>query len=39
MTRAYSATDFTDRPFEDPGMVEAARRAERDAPVSPPRAP
>jgi hypothetical protein len=32
-TRAYAAADFTDRPFEDPGMVEAARRAERDAPA------
>lgn len=30
MTRAYRADSFTDRPFGDPGLLEAAERIERD---------
>jgi hypothetical protein len=32
VTRAYGASSFTDRPFGDPALLDAAERIERDAP-------
>ena len=34
-TSPYRATDFTDEPYEDPDMNDAARRAAGDGPVAP----
>jgi hypothetical protein len=32
LTRPYSAAAFTDRPFDDPDLLDAARRVEQDGP-------
>ena len=31
LTGAYASTAFTDAPFNDPGLLDAAERVERDA--------
>jgi hypothetical protein len=38
VTQPYSVTVFSDKPFDDPDLIETAKRLERDAPPSAPQA-